>query len=229
MLEIIEWINYNNGFFLVILTAVYVIATIVTVRKISKSNKIAQENIKVFTEIENDKSRPVLSFSVELVKKMIVVAKVKNIGPTTASKIKIDTDPELKEFDSGKRIRFLSEVIPSLPPNAELSTVLGTYPEYKEKFGDKVITGFIEYSRIGRKSYREEFNFDLTINEGLSWVTEYTVHDCVKEIEKIRKEISHIASGFKKPVVRILDEKEYQKEEKEAVEKFKEQQKKKRE
>lgn len=214
MLEIIDWINNNDGFFLVILTAVYVIATIIVVRKMSKSNDLAQRNIDVFIEIENERNRPVLIFSIELVRKVMVIAKVKNIGPSTASKVSIHTTPELKELETGEQIRFLSEQIPSLPPNAELSTVLGMYDEYKKMYGDQVVSGHIEYFSIGNRSYKEEFNFDLTINEGTSWVTELTIHDCVKEIEKLRREISHIASGFKKPVVRVIEEKKYQEEQK---------------
>ena len=214
-MEIIDWLNQNDGFFLVVLTTAYVIATIVTVRKMAKSNKIAQKNIEVFKELEKERNRPSLVFTIEPVKTVLVEAKVRNVGISTAHNISIETDPEISNLKKGREVKFLSEDIPSLAPGAELSTIMGSFNEFLEKIDNKSVSGFIKYQRLDGKEYKEDFNIDLSVYKGLASIREKGIDDIAKELEKIRKQIRHLITGFKKPLIRTIDEEDYQEKQKE--------------
>lgn len=209
-MDLIIWLNENNGFLLVILTAVYVIATIITVRKMAKSNEIAQNSMEIFAEFEKDKSRPTVVFKIEPTKIILLEVNIKNIGVSTAYNIKVKTDPEIRRFDGDEKIKFISEGIPSLPPGSEISTIIGSFEEFTKAVSCKVVTGFIEYERLDKKKYKEEFHIDLSLYEGTSKIREKGAHEIAKELEKIKTELSHLTSGFKKPLVRTISETEYQ-------------------
>ncbi|TYP95429.1 hypothetical protein LX73_0732 [Fodinibius salinus] len=220
--EIIEFLNQNNGFFLVLLTAVYVIATIITVRKMSRANDLTQKNIEVFTELEKDKNRPSLIFTIAPAKSIIFEAKIKNIGASTAHNISINTSTEVKIFSSDKNIKFIQEGIPSLPPGAELSTIVGSFDELKDNFEDSSVSGSVKYERLDGKVYKEEFNIDLSVYEGLQSIREKSIHDVAKELKKIRKQLRHVITGFKKPLIRTINEETYREEQKKQHQKAEE-------
>ena len=59
VLSIIDWFNVNQGFSMVLLTAVYVLATILLVRQSRRANRIAQQNLESLWKLERERSRPV--------------------------------------------------------------------------------------------------------------------------------------------------------------------------
>lgn len=211
-MEIINWLNQNSGFLLVLLTLAYVISTVVTVWKMKKANDLAKESIDVFTELEKDRNRPSLFFTIEPVKSFIIQAKIKNIGSTTAQNVSIKTNPEIRNLRNNKKIKFIADGIPSLPPGAEFSTIVGTFEEFKEEYNSDDVIGYIEYERLDGKIYKEDFDIDLSVYEGLQFIREKGIHEIAKTLDKIRKDLHHLTTGFKNPLIRTIDEKKHKEE-----------------
>lgn len=172
------------------------------------------QSMETFADFEKDKSRPTVVFKIEPTKVILLEVNIKNIGVSTAYNIKVKSDPEVRRFDGDEKIKFISEGIPSLPPGSEISTIIGSFEEFNKAVESKVVTGFVEYERLDKKKYKEEFHIDLSLYEGTSKIREKGNHEIAKELEKIRTELSHITSGFKKPLIRTIPENDYQKQQK---------------
>ena len=57
--------------------------------------------------------------------------------------------------------------------------------------------------------FREDVLLDLRTYDGLLHISEKGIEEIATSLERINTEIRHIASGFSKPLVRTMTEKEY--------------------
>jgi hypothetical protein len=58
---------------------------------------------------------------------------------------------------------------------------------------------------------------DLGAEEGLMYLGIKDIGDVAKQLERISKTLDQIASGFSKPLIRTMSEREYREEEEESI------------
>jgi hypothetical protein len=218
----IEWCNVNSGFVMVMLTLVYVVATITVVGLMVWANRLTARNTQIAIHLDKERSKPVVIM--EIVPDIpLFRLKVRNIGLTSAHEVHFAVTPEPKLCFGGKNqvpsektertIQFVSEGIRSLPPHGEVSTALGTLDRIEEGLGSLRFRGKIAYTDPLGDAHETIVDSDLAIFRGLAYSGEKTIDTVAKELEKIRQELGHIGSGFHKPTVLTQGIKEYRQEE----------------
>jgi len=174
--KVIEWSNSNTGFLMALLTAVYVIATLLILYENRRNNRL-------MISFEKDRKRPHVVFWVEsemkthdqCVNSIDFVGKIKNEGESTAHNIKVTTEPKLIARQGvgsdGKEIyrtpTFLEEKTSILVPNQTVSEYIGPTKFLLNDNGDKALDFivYIEFSDLGGLLYSTEYNIDLSRNK----------------------------------------------------------------
>jgi hypothetical protein len=108
--------------------------------------------------------------------------------------------------------------MPSLAPGGEITTALGTLARMKESFGGLRFRGEILYQDEPGTAYTSPVDIDLGVYESLTYLSRKGLHEIGTELEKIRTEINHLATGFSKPTVLTQDVKLYRQEQAELFE-----------
>jgi len=146
--EVVNWLNSNQGFVMTILTAVYAIATII----------IVFYNHKSIKEMENAREanlRPyVFAYLHKDPRDLCFYFRIKNYGKTGARVDSIQISPSLKFIYNSDVKDFLNRVI--LPPQQMLQFIV---VEEKEETLQHEYKIQIRYSAVYKKSkkYREEY------------------------------------------------------------------------
>jgi len=211
----IDWCNANQGFVMVVLTLVYVIATIAIVQLARHSNKIAQANLKTLVDLEREKARPLID--VDLVPDSIFLSlHVSNRGLTPAYDVKFSVTPTL-EYLGGREqsvpLAILDNGLTSLAPGSTTKTLIGSFLELKEANPNLQYTGEVVFEDADGRSYTSPVNIDLRWRENNHYIHRNTIHDAVKELKEIKQEFKHIATGHHKPFVITQDAKKKREEE----------------
>jgi hypothetical protein len=137
MIEIVNWLNINQGFTMTILTLVYVIATIVIVIYNRKS-------IKELQNTREEESRPyIFSYLHKDPRDNWFYFRVRNYGKTGARIEKLQILPQLIFAGKKNSVEFLSNVI--LAPNQMLQFILN---EWKEETAQKKYDVTIKYQKL---------------------------------------------------------------------------------
>lgn len=168
-----QMLNQNSGAAMAVLTAVYVIATIIIVVKMNGANKISREAIKTTVNLERSRNRPFVICWIESREKTFY-AVIKNFGPQPAFDVQTKFSPEIKRgVRDFEHISFVRTNIPLLPPGMHIDdgidvTVnrLTEYTElthnyeirYKDSFGEIYSeTGTVSFEPfMGRISFRTD-------------------------------------------------------------------------
>ena len=188
-LAFINWFNTNQGFLMALLTAVYVVATILLVRHSNRANRIAQQNLDSLWKLERERTRPhvVIYFEIDL---PIVSIAVSNIGQTSAFDIRFDM-PQKPTFAiperKGEPIHFLNSAITSLAPQQTLKTVVGKWPEIRNVWPTFAFSGTVAYKTLDGTEHVESFSVDLADQEGLTYSTKKGLHEIAEAIEYLGK------------------------------------------
>ncbi len=172
----IDWANANSGFLLVILTAVYVVATIAMWRSIARSNALASKSLAQALFIERARTRPYLAISLHIEDKggtkdhpgapyaHIVVA---NHGQSQARNVEITIEPALKSKGTLGGVMteiapyFIEHVTPGIAPGQSLSDALGFTSSLFERYNPSVFSGLIKYEDASGSTYKESFRINL--------------------------------------------------------------------
>lgn len=206
----INWCNANQGFVMVVLTFVYVAATIYIVQLGKHANKIAQANLKTLEELEREKSRPVIDLAI-VADNPLVSLQVSNHGLTPAYDIRISIMPSLKYFqDDGKDIPLgiLKHGIGSLAPGSNTTTLIGSFSQLKERNSNLQYDGTATFRDVNNTSYETPIHIDLRWMENNRYIHRKTLHDVAEQIEKLQKEFHHFATGLHKPFIIMQDAKD---------------------
>jgi hypothetical protein len=155
---LVHSLNQNQGLFMIALTFVYVLATIVIARQ-------GQRSLTVAIDLERSRSRPYVFFNIaSSVVKGTTYASIKNHGLTAAYNVKVTIQPKLVRLHDGKELEsaLTSENIPYLPPGARLTDIIDSSPEFHRKYPEPIFNGIVEYETQESRKYRESFHVDLT-------------------------------------------------------------------
>ncbi len=222
----IDWCNVNAGFVTSILTLVYVVATLITVAIMINANRLNRKATETAVELERQRSRPVIIMEFQR-DSIIWTLRIKNAGLSLAQNISFSITPEpkicfskinaIQDEKTELRLPLFQNGMPSLAPDGEITTALGTLARMKESFGGLRFQGTIKYTDEGGTAYTSPVDIDLSVYESLTYVSRKGLHEIGNEIEKIQKELRLLAIGFHKPRVIIQNYKEYLQEQEEFL------------
>jgi hypothetical protein len=204
----IDFLNTNQGFIMSLLTAVYVIATIIIVIVSIRSNIATKDSLEEFKKAEKRKYRPYVIFDITP-KDYLFYTKLKNEGITPAIDIKINVKPNIYTISSNKKelCPITSKGLSYLAPQNTCKNLLAFGSTFFENYKDPIFEGTIEYFDVNEKKYNEKFRIDLSSYKELRYISE---KDIGNELEKISKSLEKISSSSFKPLIRTIEEDVYQ-------------------
>lgn len=169
----IDWITANSNMLLVVLTAIYVFATIAILMVTAKSNKLTQRSIEQTTILERERLRPYLSIELKITNKgeknglPYGYIFLKNTGATQARNVFIEMKPVIFSTPNvgGKKQKkipyFIENKTENIAPNVQLSDSIGFLPGIFENFEVPIFNGTITYQDANSRKYEEPFTINL--------------------------------------------------------------------
>ena len=211
----IDWLNSNEGFVLGILTFVYVIATIVLVATGLRQTYLTRLALKRSDESEQRRYRPYVIFDMYS-ENIAVYASLKNIGASPALNIHLQVEPELRQEIRGEECPcpLLGNSISFLAPNREVRDACGFGEVFNQQFPEQIFRGTVSYSDSNGNHYNEKFHLDLKAQRSTSYVAK---KEPARELEKIAKTLESMTSPGFKPLIRVITENDYRKEQDELM------------
>ena len=80
------------------------------------------------------------------------------------------------------------------------------------------LEGSVSYKDVEGTSYSEPFAVDLAAIEATAYRVTKDIEDVAKQLEEIARTLGHLATGFSKPLVRVITEKEHARQEEAFIE-----------
>lgn len=184
-----EFLDSHSGSMLVILTAVYVIGTLMMWFEMRQTRLKAEEsNIQVSLEPQ---ARWGNFFD-------LVIA---NIGNVPVYDLSISMKPKgLKTLGDKKLedINLFKRPIPVFGKGQILSTFAISYVDFINSDQQKQITFIVNYKTVSGKNRTQEFGFDLEVYKNMSASSESSLGDVVAEMKNITKKLEKISQHFEK-------------------------------
>lgn len=215
-----DFLNQNNGVFMLIFTGVVAFATVVyailTYMLVSETKEMREAQTEPRVSVVFQPREEWINF-IDLI--------VKNIGLGPAYDIKFDVKPDF-EYRNGQslsQINFIKNGVKYLDPNQKIQFFLTSMVE---NFDKKVKTPFtieVTYKNKFGKKYSEKFVIDFSELVGLGQLGEPPLHKIAKNIEDIRKDIGHLSTGFHRIKAIVYTKKDIDNENKEMMKRIKKQ------
>lgn len=186
MMQIVNWLNNNQGFTMSILTLVYVIATIVIVIYNRKS-------IQELQKTREQESRPYLfAYLQKDPRDMCFYFRIKNYGKSGGKIENIQVSPQLKFIGEKNVGEFLNNVI--LAPNHMIQLILLEQAEETRKNTYDVV---IKYQPINNsnKSYEEEYTLIMQYTSQMGYTDSKT--SSLSESENALKNIANCLDSIR--------------------------------
>ena len=210
----IELMDAHQGFCMVLLTAALALCA-------GLSCILAYKSIKSMKESETERARPMVvleSFNAV----PFYGIRMRNTGLTAAHGIAVSMKPALESYLMGHTqkvlpIRFLSHPVDFFPPNASVETLVGTLDEIRQANSSMLYQGTIRYSDAKGRRYEDAVTVDFSLYDDLVYAGKRTIHDVHTELERMRRAIEHIGSGFSKMRVVTQDLADYREEERQKM------------
>lgn len=164
----IDWLNQNQGAAIVIVTSLYVLATIVivlvssrTVRQLKKANALTRAALDQTWAMERERSRPFVIFDF-VIRGRFLYALLKNYGQRPALRVTVDINPPLL-CDSGlapaSDVSFVADKVPLLAPGREIRDLVTTDPDFME--GHDFNTFHVKLSYLDSEDRRYEERIEV--------------------------------------------------------------------
>lgn len=181
---------------MVILTFVYVGATLLMAYLSWRANRISSKSLNQALEIEKERNRPYLVFDVEH-KQSLLYAVLKNLGNTGAFNVSVKINPPLESNFGGnlKQSSLTSKTISFLSPHRTISDLIGSGPEFYKRHSEPIFEGSIQYSNARGIVYTENFVIDLNYLLDIAHTLET---DLGKEMQNLVREVRDISRTVEK-------------------------------
>jgi hypothetical protein len=206
----VQYLNANQGFVMAILTAVYVLATLVLVILAQRQASLTQRSLDFASASEKAKYRPYVLFDI-VYEEVVAYARLRNSGASPALDVRISVTPRLHWNDNDEGVGFIEKGVSLLAPARELSQPFGWTREFFEQYPSLKFNGSITYKDSEGQNYTEAIALDLGYLKGMTYIGKI---DIGREIEGIKKALERFHSGGFTPLVRTIDESHYRDEEK---------------
>jgi hypothetical protein len=191
-----------------VLTAVYVLATVLLVRITQRQLASSKRALEFAEATEKAKYRPYVLFDLVHGADTIVRARLVNSGVSPALDVKVTMTPELTWDENDKGISFINTGVLFLAPGRELSEPATAFPDLFKRYPKFKFSGRVTYRDQQGVTYDEPFEIDLEYVRTMSYVGEI---DMARELERIREAIEKFHSNGFRPLVRTIAESDYQK------------------
>jgi len=180
---------------MLLLTFIYVIATLVIVKYTRKSNELARQALIQSMEFEKQRNRPYVIFDL-LLKERVFYAVVKNTGKQSAYDIKITTEPEIiRDVESAKKISFIEKGITFLAPNGEIDDFIDVSPSFLKKHPATTFSVEVSYKDCNGELYQEKSNISTAFQNRMSITrSDSPVENIERHLRDIANDIRVIAS-----------------------------------
>ncbi len=161
---------------MVVLTFVYVVATIVIVFFTRKS-------VTTTIALEKNRLRPYVIFNISSsTTSHMTFASIRNLGLTAAYDVKVTIQPEL-EGARGQPSSLTAYPILFLPPGDEVTDVIDFSPTFHQKYDNPLFEGSVEYRNHAGDRFNEPFRIDLTLLKKRTF-TRDSIGDELKKINE---------------------------------------------
>lgn len=204
----IKYLNDNQGFVMGILTAVYVVATVVLVMITNRQARLAKKVLDLSLKAEKAKHRPYVVFDV-VYEEVVAYARLRNSGASPATNVRVSVQPRLCWKDKSEGVGFIEKGVAFLAPNRELSQPFGWTSEFFTQYPDLRFSGSISYEDSEAARYEERFEIDLSYVKGMTYIGEV---DIGRELEGVKKALERFHNGGFRPLVRTISEADYREE-----------------
>lgn len=155
---------HTTDWLMVVITAIYVIATIVISVFNGQSAHAAKRQTEEMIRQNNEANRPFVVVRFEIIRSGLLCFIVENIGRTAATNVRIEINDEfvdnIEKLDKQLRLREATSASLFLAPNQRIHILLGGQANYKEisevvaKFNVTYSDKYSEYTEIDLKQYR---------------------------------------------------------------------------
>lgn len=162
--EVVRWLNENQGAAIVIVTSVYVIATLVivfvswrTVRQLKEANDLARKALDQSLAIEQNRNRPYVIFDF-VVKGRYFYASLNNYGQRPAKDVCFVIIPKLlRSLVKGKssELSFVGNKVPVIAPGQEILDLVGKDPDFMTEHAKTTFLVTLSYLDSEECSYNE--------------------------------------------------------------------------
>jgi hypothetical protein len=191
----IDWFDKHQGFSLVMLTAVYVIATVIIAFVMTRANQLARKNIEVALQLEHRRSRPYLVFDIEA-RGLNVFAVLRNIGQSAALDITIQIEPKIMAEGTKKECSLTRSKILCFAPGREVTDLIDVRPKAEKQYGDFVFTGNVSYQDTAGRQYTEPFRIQPSFQFDIPVLQNMEQHEKSRELSNIARALENIARKF---------------------------------
>lgn len=187
-MDLIKWVNDNQGFVMSILTLVYVVATIIIMyynRKTIREMQITRE----------EESRPYVFIYLDKdPRDEWFYLRIRNYGKVGARIEKVVISPALKLQNNGEISEILKEVI--LAPNQTIELIIGSHKKETSENNYKVD---FEYANLtNKKIYYEKYTLIIQYSHFMGYTetsgsnltpTENSLRNIANHLDTIRRKI----------------------------------------
>jgi hypothetical protein len=96
-----------------------------------------------------------------------------------------------------------------LNPGRELTALVGFFRRFRSAYPDLKFEGTVSYSALDGESYSESFIIDLNATIASAYRVTKDIEDVADHLKEIAKTLDHIATGYRKPLIRIISQREH--------------------
>ena len=195
MLEnIINWCNDNQGFFFVILTTIYIIATVLIYIANYKSAKASREQTAEQQRQFEEINRPQIDVSIEVIRNGLTTIKIENTGKRYARNVQVILNKEfieqISDKDEAERLIKLSETSYNLGINEKWYACVCVCHKM-HMLGKVPLVAIVSYtSNDCDKNFTETFTIDFS---QYTWMLLYN-----SPLDEIQKHQNIQAEALKK-------------------------------
>lgn len=201
----LEWINNNQGFVMVVLTAVYVIATIAICLFNYKSAQATREQVAESARQFEETNRAFLTVYADFIRNGLFVLCVSNSGNKPAKEINVNIGEEY--FKNIKQ-----EFLPNVEKFVKSNFMLGLEQKFYLTLG-----GLLDYEKLSNESMFLELTYqddkrkysekiEIRLKE-IAWSLNYTspITDIQHDIKKQRENVEKLSDNLEKIRRKIED------------------------
>ena len=201
----LEWINNNQGFVMVVLTAVYVIATIAICLFNYKSAQATREQVAESARQFEETNRAFVTVYADFIRNGLFVLCVSNSGNKPAKEINVNIGEEY--FKNIKQ-----EFLPNVEKFVKSNFMLGLEQKFYLTLG-----GLLDYEKLSNESMFLELTYqddkrkysekiEIRLKE-IAWSLNYTspITDIQHDIKKQRENVEKLSDNLEKIRRKIED------------------------
>jgi hypothetical protein len=204
-MRVLDFLNANQGAIMALLTAVYVMATLVTTWMIwrsnslvRKSNELARQSLEQDLQLERERNRPYVIFDFT-VDDDCLNAVLSNIGKTAALNVMVEIDKPINRVGKGP-IAFVGRPIAFMAPGRTITDGINVAYRVFEGKEEKDLAFVVKvrYSDTRGEGFSEQFNVELNHARNLTQFRQDDhIREAVKELGEIRQQLDNINNAIK--------------------------------